>query len=707
MTNNLSVDIHFTKELGIFRSKLSDLKDGKGAVISISGESGFGKSYLLEAIESLSAQKNSNVTCVSVRNQGPIGKFNVGNIQPLFPFTKAMENILSDTSKARKKFALRAGLTVLTGIPIAGDFIYMVKELGKDWRQFKNDKSSTGAKKVSTGAADFFDSFSSLADKSPIVLLFDDMHWSDAQSIELLGLFTDNIHKIPLMIVFAYKKTQIQRKGVPLLSYLNNYLNKHDNITSIELQPFNKIQLSEFCRFMLPNYQPNEKFETWLYDRSYGVPGVISEYLNYFQQKSPFNADGSLNENFANSDYLPASVQSAFSKILDKISDEERNTLAICSAEGRKFTAMIVSELLNTDVLSTIKALRALQMKTGVIKSVGAQMRYGVKTTVYEFTQAFYHNFFENSLEYEEHIALHGQIAALLKQKFEDAENESIKQEIAPYLAAHSAESGDEETTKSMLLIAAKTAKDFGSQEIIQSAYDNFREIEEYGYRRFDEEDSDIEPSPENVVFQSMLQPGAPGAEDERPQDIDGKHADSGEYKESSIAQADTQDFKTFRKALATAFHDGKYSFVAVESTAYLNDNESDLTIAEQAQLMGIAIRAYSENNETGSAEKIAERALDLTEGTTDLIANCFVMNSCAVFYSSSGKIEKATELMLELAKKANILPPELKLLTLSNIAMLTNTSSPGQSGQYYNTIRQLASQLKFDEFANDIFGMT
>ena len=659
------------------------------------------KTYLLNAIEALSNKNNSGLTPASVRTQAPIGKFNIGNIQPLYPFTKAVEYLLSDAAKAKKKFALRAGLTVLTGIPIAGDFIYMVKELGKDWRQFKKDKSSDSQKKMSSGAADYYDTISSLADKSPLILLIDDMHFSDAQSVELLSMFTESIEKIPLILVFTYKKTQIQRKGTPLLSYLNKFADgKSQNLTEMSLQQFNRMQLSNFCRFSLPNYKANEKFENWLYDRSYGVPGVLAEYMNYFQHNTPFTDDGNLKENFADSDFLPASVQSAFAKLLDKISEEERNTLAICSAEGRKFTAMIVSELLNTDVLTTIKKLRSLQTKTGVIKSVGAQMRYGVKTTVYEFTQAFYHSFFESSLEYEEHIALHGQIAALLKQKFEDADNDTVKQAIAPYLAAHSAESGDEETTKSMLLVAAKAAKESGSDEIVQDAYNNFKEIEERGYVRYEDNGDEPEDSPENVMFRSIIQESAPGEATEETVNENGVNENGSEVSHNGD---DYLDFKSVRKALVRAYHDRKFTFTGEEAVSYLKNHEDELTKSESAQLMSIAIRAYTESGDMGLSESLCDEALELINNCDDELAKCFVRNSAALYYYVAGQEDRAGDLLVKLAKKSNILPPELKLLTLSNIAALSKDNPQIDTSRYFDAVRRLADHLNYKDFASDI----
>lgn len=697
MAKDLSGDIFFSNELSVLRERIAKLKTGCGTIICITGETGFGKSTLLNAYAGLCVSKEYNLLNTYVKTQAPIGKFDVSNIQPLMPFTKAFENLLSgDDLGAKKKFALKAGLTVLSGIPIAGDLFYMIKELGRDWRDYRKDRSSVAAKKVSAGAADYYDTLCSFADKSPLALLIDDMQWSDAQTTELLNLIAENIIKIPIIIVIAFRRTDVERKGSPLQSFINNQLNKNPDVIEIGLKPFNRNQLSELCRFMLPRYKQEKKFEDWLFDRSYGIPGIISEYLNFFRQKSPFREDGTLDDNFDNVEYYPVSVQAAFSELLVKLNEDEKNVLSICSAEGRRFTALIVSELLNTDILTAIKKLRSIQNKTGIIKSLGAQYRYGVKSTVYEFTQSFYHSFFESSLEYEEHVALHGQIANLLKKKYEEAENESIRQEIAPFIAAHSSESGDEETAKSMLLVAAKTAQEYGSKEIVETAYQSFREIEDHGLPR--EENSD--QSPENVIFQNILH----NAETEYSGDDENDVTENGSNLLNGYGTADSdRDFISIRRAIVDAYHQEKFQLAADTSLDYLKQNEHTLRSYEKAILISLAVKSFLEMGDSGMADKLFDMGEHLLKNERDPVSECFIYNSHALILSAKGLNTQAEETLRLAAQKAMNLPMELRLLTLANIATIVKDTDQHKAAKYFAAIRTLGRNLHFDDFIKDL----
>jgi hypothetical protein len=687
-------DIDLKNRLDLFKRCISNARQGKGSILCVTGEIGFGKTHTLNTFAIECTTKGSGITGVYIESQAPIGKFNIGNIQPLLPFTRAIEYLIEGKNlSAEKKFAKNMVMTALASMPVVGDAFYFVKETAKDWRRFKKEKSSDKVRKVSTATADFYDTLCAYADKEPMVLLMDDMHWCDAQSVELLNLFAENIDTIPLVIVLSIRKDILQSHAFPMLSFMDKHINKTDNVQEVELGIFSREQLSSIVKYFMPNYHSNKEFEDWLFAHSYGVPGVVVEYIRYFLENNPFNVDGSLKVDFSKADFLPSTVQSAFSQILTKLNEEERNILATCSSEGREFSALIISDLMNTDVLSAIKKFRHLQDKTGIIKSMGAHVRYGVKTTLYQFTQAFYHSFFEKSLEYEEHIALHGQIAALLKKKYEEAEEDDIREQIAPYLAAHSSESGDEETTKSMLLFTAQAAQKYGSAEIIREAYDDYVNVGKIE-RNFEHDNNDI--NPEQIAFQEMMRATTGYQQQEQNGSV------PTENNETFMPEVNYVDFATVRKAIVKDYHLEKYSEAANLALSYLEGHDSEISNPEKAQLLALSAKSYIEIQNFKEAENTLTKALALIETFSDDVSECFVLNTCALLYLSQSKHKDAYDYLEKAAKKAMNLAPELRLLTISNIAKVLKELSPENAGKYINAAHKLSSELNFEEFASE-----
>ncbi|OGU96533.1 MAG: hypothetical protein A2475_01895 [Ignavibacteria bacterium RIFOXYC2_FULL_35_21] len=689
--NNININFNEFDEL--FATCLNEVRKGKGSVICVSGETGFGKTHLLKNYLEQAGVKNSGVAPVYVQCDAPIGTFKIGNLQPMQPFSRAIEKILSKTKEeksAEKKLAKSIGMTILATLPLAGEVFYAVKELSKDWRQYKKDKSSLSFKNINTVTADYYDSIVAFADNIPVVLMIDDMHWCDVQSVELLSLFSQSLNKIPILIVIAYRKSILQSHSSPLNNFLTQvHLNKN-SIYNIVLEGFSKEQCNKFIKSSFKGYKENKQFEDWIYSQTDGIPGSVSEFIRYFENKSPFDEKGNLRPDFFSDTNIPTSVQTAFSQIVGNLSDEESNTLAICSIEGREFTAYMISQLLNTDVLTTIKKLRSLQNKTGIIRSIGTQLRYGIKSTSYEFTQAYYHNLFEKSLEYEEYIALHSQIASILKQRYEEAESELLKQEIAPYLAAHSAESGDKETAKSMLLIAAQSAQKFGNAGIIQEFYDNYSSIVQ--------DDADkTQNNPEEEALVEILR---------KSQIKLAESVDNGnqEVFENNGIKSESQDFLAIRKTIVDYYHKGNFSSACDLANSYIESQMDGLTVSDKSQLYALVIKSYIEIGDIEKATNFCETALNLLEKSPDNIGECFVYNVCSILYSLKNQNDSAMKYLIEASRKALSLPPELRLLTLSNIALLMDKNKSGNANKYYDAARKVSSALNFQEFASDVF---
>ena len=671
--------------VGIIKSALTKFNNKNGCIVGISGETGLGKTHILQYyFRELSG--TTNYKCIFVENQAPIGSFKIGSIQPLNLFTRTVQ-LLFDKNyiTAQKRLAMNMGMTALASIPLVGDIFYAVKEMAKDWRQYKREKSSEMTKKVSNAVADYFDSISSFTEKQPLILFFDDMHWADAQSLELLGLFLENISTMPLLIIFSYKKSIIDNQAPPLLSFLTKYDNSKNFLTA-GLEPLNIDNIRTLSKLYINGYQPNSTFEQWLYEKTYGVPGIISEYLTFFAKNPPFNNDGSLIDNFENTNFFPESFNNIFSQAIVNLSDDEKNLLAVCSSEGREFTAYVITHLLNTDLITTIKRLKSLQVKTGIIKSTGARQRYGVMTTVYEFSQAYYHSYFENTLEYEESVSLHGSIASYLKQKYDQTTSQNIKNELAPYVAAHSSQSGDDETARKMLLVAAKDAEEKGSREMVQEAYEQYRILNPEGT-----DNSDI--SPEMLTFQNMLEsqimhiPGLNG---------------SLEYNQGSDSNFPI-DFNYVRRSVVDEYHNGKYDKAADLAITYLNTHLTTIKPSDQVQLLTLAAKSYIETANFESANRYCIQASEIIKNYKEPIPECLLLNTTALLMAAQGRMEESFDLLKQAAKKSVALPSEIRLLTLSNIALLMKRQADPKAEKYIMGIRKLAKQLNFEEFERDV----
>lgn len=656
MDNNY-FPIGIDSEIELFQQKLKDLKNGKGCVIAVEGEGGAGKSFLMTEFMKI-ARKDETVISLMIENESPIGNFNVGNLQQLKPFSTAMDSMLEGNYKSAKdRFKKRLGISILASLPITGEIFYAVKEISKDWRDYKKESSQEKTDDKVSAIDEFYNAFCSFADKSPLVLMIDDMQWADASSVEMIRRFADG--KQPIVLIFSYRRSDFQDPSIPLFPLI---VTENHDIKRIRLNNLDSKEIESYFRANLSHYKDNDEFVNWVMDKSFGNPGILNEYLHYFEKHPPFNSTGELTINL-NDVHMPVTASAALAENINDLSDADKNLLGICCAEGREFSAYMMSKLLNTNVVDVIQRLRTISQKSTVIRSIGANIRYGVKTTIYQFTQAFYYEYFLNGLEYEEKIALHGIVSKELKELYDNAD-EDEKEQIAPYLAAHSKEAENDELAEKMTQISQQNALKYNPEKAEES-------VQNGGGNGDSNDSSDEENNLSGTIVVGNI--------------------------------TDDFDFVIARNEVLDEVFANRYESAISKAENIYYTNTNRLRLIEKVQLLSIIAKSYISINDYSTAENKINDANQLLKEKPNAQAECFILNTMALLDAEQGRVTQAMEKLRLAARMSMKLPVELKLLTITNIAKVVETTDPEMSASYKKAAYGLAEKLNFADFKNVI----
>lgn len=631
-------------------------KSGRGSVVWVPAEAGYGKTALLNYFEEETRTAYTSLSIVYAQTQAPIGTTRIGSLQPLFPFTRIVEQLAKkETVSPEKKLAFNIGMSVLGLIPVIGEFPFLVKELRRDFQEFKLEKKS--GKSYSTAATELYEVLKNYAEKSPLVLLFDDMHYTDAQSVEVLSLFLSDIARLPIMIVIAYRPAAAKDVISPLLPLYEEYKPDSATVYQVRLSELSSVDITKACQTILPKYSKHDEFEQWLWAKSSGIPGLLFEYLHYFSKKSPFDEQGSLIANFHDDTIVPTSLHSTFARLVEQLDDDERTLLALCSAEGRECTVHIVSKLLNTDTLTTIRKMRSVQRKTGIITSIGAQNRYGIKTTVYQFTQAFYQQFFHNTLEYEEKVTLHRQISELLRLQYSESEDDAVRRALAPYIMAHDLES-DVKDAQEFINETRELAVVSGNSDIVNE-FSSFN----LPARTKNEPDNDI--SSESIVIETL-----------------------------SIVD--------LQKKVVDAYLSGNMGIGVELCQTWLHDNHT-AHAGDRAICCALQARCLIELGETHHARQLCEQGFSFLQTMPNPIAECLLNNAMAIALQYEHN-DTAEYYLLKAAQPSPLLSPAYRLMTITNIGALLKSRSSTKAQKFKKSALELAKSLHFHTFIQENF---
>jgi|GEM_PF-2360630 len=658
---NIYLKDRFEKEnILIFKNIENSIENKKIGVTHILGESGIGRTSLIKEIYNnlIDLNKNSNIVLTS--NEAPIGKFNIGDLQPYKLFTQIIQSLKENKQiSSEKKLALNAGLTLLTAVPFLGDAVYAAKELSKDWRYYKQEKLGSIDAKDET-SLDLIGAIESYAKKQPLIILIDDTQWCDKQSLELLNLLSLELADYPIHFVITSNKNNENNYLKSLIKLFKNKI----HFSEIELETLTFEEIKTICA-NFQKYFDNDELNKWLLKKTQGNPSYLFELLKYLNRNNPFDESGTLILNLNSEIFLSLDNYSVIDKINDVLSIDEKQLLSIATCEGRIFSAYLLANIFNSDVLTIIKRLKEITLKSDIIQSKGMEIFYGVKSTVYEFTQTNYLKYFDSLLEYEERISVHSNIVKILQDTLKNTNDEELKESLIPYIAAHSAEAENDKVYDEML-------KEF---EVLNNKYgigDNYNSNKSNNLANDNSSSEEIN-------------------EDSSDLNKDG-NLNSNNSSSNSNDQKLTP-FLNYRRKVSRYFENENYNEIIDETNKFVNDNS--LKELENIESNSFLIRTYTNLNDFASAKTIIDQTNKLlNKNSNNTIAECFYLNSVAVYYFEIKKYNQSLDTLQTAAKKSLKLPLELKLLTLMNINNLLKVISPDQTKNYQKVIDKLKTRV-------------
>lgn len=479
------------EELARMQKFINQAICGKGSVCFVTGEPGAGKSTLLEEFSRRALLKYPDLFFAA-------GDCNpqTGTVDPYLPFREIMSgltgaedspNDASGETSGRSKnfFKTAARLLAEHGPDLLDIFVpggAIVTRLGAQAaskiRSSKQQRVDSQTGNILTTGGDleqthlleqYTNVILALAQKQPLVLLIDDLHWADEASINLLFHLSRRLGPAPVLIIGAYRAHEITlgRGGErhPLESTLNEIRRYHGDvwIDLGELQADAKRQfvdkiLDEECNV------DNQAFRTALFERTDGHALFTIEMVQYLKQcdylfvnqKGDWEVSAKLRW-----DGLPARVEGVISERIHRLEPEQHELLTSASIVGESFAAEILAGMLKLESRAVIRSLSgALSKSHALVKAEGFESIEGRRMSVYGFKHNLIHKYFYASLDEIERGFLHEDAALVMESVF--GEDSAV---VAVQLARHFSKAGIAYKSIIYLLLAAQQARNAYAQK--------------------------------------------------------------------------------------------------------------------------------------------------------------------------------------------------------------------------------------------------
>jgi predicted ATPase/Tfp pilus assembly protein PilF len=301
-----------------------------------------------------------------------------------------------------------------------------------------------------------------LSEKRPLLLVLDDLHWSDAGSIDLLFRLGRRIGGSRIFIVGTYRPEEVALgRGAerhPMEKVLAE-MKRYFGDTCIDLDAAQEIGGRRFVDALLdtePN-QLGEVFRQALYHHTHGHPLFTIELLRDMQERGDLilNEAGRWIEGPAlDWETFPARVEGVIEERIGRLEEELREALTVASVEGENFTAEVVARVRSTDERGLIQQLsRELDKRHRLVIAQGVQRLKEQRLSAFQFQHSLFQSYLYNELSDSERAYLHEDVGTVLEALYGDQAGN-----IAVQLARHFVEADLAEKAVPYLHLAGQQA---------------------------------------------------------------------------------------------------------------------------------------------------------------------------------------------------------------------------------------------------------
>ncbi|MGD0629786.1 MAG: AAA family ATPase [Terracidiphilus sp.] len=405
-------------ELDQLQAHLRQLESGQRRVVFVTGEAGIGKTALVDAF---CRQIDPLIKASVARGQCVQG---VGGVEGYYPVTEALNQLCigPEGQRAYRILARRAPAWLA---------------LGRDWTTASVAPQPPAIERM---LGDLCEALEEIASESPLILVFEDLHWADVCTLNLISALARRRARARLMVLATY--CPLSGDIEDTLRGLNQDLLRRRLSVEMELAPLKKTAVRELIFKELGHAEPPAGLADFVYLRSEGNPLFVTAVVEHLMAQSFMmrNVTGQW-ELRAPFQEMEASVPDQLARMIEmeigRLSEDEQRMLEAASLMRVAFPAWAVAAALQNDPVETEEACDALARRLHFMVRAGQdELPDGSRSAFYVLAHGLYREVLYQRQPEARRAKRHVRIAERLGELFAGRESDVARERAMHYEAA-------------------------------------------------------------------------------------------------------------------------------------------------------------------------------------------------------------------------------------------------------------------------------
>ncbi|WP_406319092.1 helix-turn-helix transcriptional regulator [Streptosporangium sp. NBC_01639] len=348
-------------ELAGLAEAFEQARDNAAAAVLLGGEAGVGKTRLIGSFAERAAADGAHVLiggCVELSTEG----------LAYAPFTAAIRQLVRECGAEKVAAMLPDGG--------ARDLARLLPEFGEPSGDVESD----------TARARLFEQILTLlerlAERRPVILVIEDIHWADRSSRDLIAFLSRNLRTTPVLMVLTYRSDDLHRQH-PLRPVLAE-LNRVDGVLRLDLPRLTQDEVAAQMAGILginPEFSQVDK----VFQRSEGIPLFVEALVDCGGECS-----------------FPESLHDLIIGSVEQLPDETQRVLRIAAAGGIR---------VGHELLAAVSGLSDVDLEDALRPAISANVLQIADGRAYAFRHSLIREAVHDELLPGEHVRMHARFA--------------------------------------------------------------------------------------------------------------------------------------------------------------------------------------------------------------------------------------------------------------------------------------------------------